>query len=79
MSEFDWPELAPSKVLSDEQRQRIAAMHAVRDLLGIQVDSVDLPAIAHWVCTGRALPIPEEQLNRVQWSLGQSSATTVGH
>lgn len=68
MSKFDWPELMPSEALSEEQRQRMAAIHAAHDLLGVSVDSVDLVSIAHWVCTGASLPIPKEQLDRIQWS-----------
>lgn len=39
--------------LTDEQRQRLAALVTARDALGvIELDSFDLLRCAHWVATG---------------------------
>lgn len=50
----------PSDLLTEEQLRRLAALHAVRDALCIEVDGFELIRCAHWVVTGTEMPISSE-------------------
>lgn len=47
-------------LLNAEQHVRLAALYAVRDALHIEVDSVDLNRLAHYVVTGEELALHGE-------------------
>lgn len=42
--------------LTEQQRQRLAALYGTQGALHIELDGYDLIRCAHWVATGRELP-----------------------
>lgn len=42
--------------LTDDQRQRLAVLYAVRDALCVELDGLDLIRCAHWVASGQDMP-----------------------